>query len=196
MSTSRTVDQLVMLAAAAFLASSLSGCATLLSESSYPVTIDNKGGPTYFSVYDRKNRVVQSGVTPQQVTLKAKAAPFWPAKYKVAYAAQDGVQDYDLKAGFDWFTAGNVVVGGVPGIVVDGASGAMWKLQPTVTGHVARSQLISNASQGSSVLTAWSTEGSPPGTPHQSSGSVRMAGFERDGTHDDSGGIQQVSVEF
>ena len=196
MSTSRIVNQLLMLTMAAFIASTLSGCATLLSDSSYPVTIDNKGGPTYFNVYDRKNQVVQSGVTPQQVTLKSKAFPFWPAHYKVAFASQEWVQEQDLKADFDWWTTGNIVLGGAPGLVVDGASGAMWKLQPSVTGQVAPGQVMADPSQGSSILASWATEAEKDGTLNQKPGFTKLASFWSRGSAESQSDIQHANHEF
>ena len=130
----------------------LSGCATIISDRKYEVTVDNSGGPTYFAVRDRKNEVVQSGMTPQQVTLSAKSAMFIPGKYKVDFAGQDGVQTRDLNARIDPWIAGNIIVGGVPGLVVDGASGAMWRLDSRVVGQVPAQMVVGNSTQAAAVL--------------------------------------------
>ena len=122
--------------------------------------MDNSGGATYFSVLDNKNRVVHSGVTPQQVTLKSSSAPFRPAKYQVVYAGQDGVQKYDLNARINWWTAGNIVVGGVPGVAIDAGTGALWRLQPKVIGQVPSQKVVSNTTQGATLLAAYSSRGS------------------------------------
>lgn len=135
---------------------SLTGCASILSKRKYEVTMNNTGGPTYFSVHDHKNNLVQSGVTPQQVTLKSNAAPFRPAKYHVVYAGTDGVQRHDLNAQIDWWTAGNIVIGGVPGVVIDAGTGALWKLPPEVTGYVPAEKIVSNSTQGATVLASYS----------------------------------------
>ena len=140
-------------------ASSLSGCATIVSGRRYEVTVDNSGGPTYFSVLDNKNHVVHSGVTPQQVTLKSSAAPFRPAKYHVVYAGQDGPHHSELKSSVNWWTAGNIVIGGVPGIVIDAGTGALWKLQPKVIGQVPSQMVVSNEAQGAAVLAGHSGQG-------------------------------------
>ena len=168
-------------------ASSLSGCATIVSGRQYQVTMDNTGGATYFSVLDNKNRVVHSGVTPQQVTLKSSSAPFQPAKYHVVYASQDGAQQYDLHARINWWTAGNVVIGGVPGIVVDAASGAMWRLEPQVTGQVPSQKVVSNATQGAAVLADHSGGGSPTtdvAATGSTAGTVRQASFDNSASTD------------
>ncbi len=133
-----------------------SGCATIISGRKHEVTIDNRGGATYFSILDSKNQVVHSGVTPQQVTLKSSTGPFRPAKYHVVYASQEGAFHQDLGTRTNWWIAGNILVGGVPGIAIDAASGAMWKLQPSVTGQVPANLIVTNPAQGAEMLASGS----------------------------------------
>ena len=140
--------------------STLSGCATIVSGRKTEVTLDNSGGATYFSVMDHNNRVVDSGVTPKQVTLKTTQTWLTPAKYHVVYASQDGVEQYDLNAGFNWWTVGNIVIGGVPGLAIDAATGALWKLQPQVIGHVPRQRIVSSDNQGAALVAAHMGKGS------------------------------------
>lgn len=159
---------------------SLSGCATILSDRKYEVTVDNSGGPTYFSVRDRKNQIVESGLTPQQVTLDASSSLFRPAKYKVDYASQDGIQTRDLNARVDWWTAGNIVIGGVPGLIVDGASGAMWRLEPRVTGQVPSEFVVINPTHGSALLAGHPVPSTSPQGNEAASGQtadIRQASF-------------------
>ena len=140
--------------------STLSGCATIVSGRKTEVTLDNSGGATYFSVMDNNNRVVDSGVTPKQVTLKTTQSWLQPAKYHVVYASQDGVEEYDLNAGFNWWTAGNIVIGGVPGIAIDAATGALWKLQPQVIAHVPQQRIVSSENQGAAIVASHAGMGS------------------------------------
>lgn len=145
-------SRLMALLLISLMSPALSGCATLVSDRSYQVTVDNAAGPTYFSVIDRDNKVVQSGVTPQQVTLRTSVGPFRPAKYRVVYASTSGVHEQPLDPDINWWTAGNIVIGGVPGVVIDAASGALWRLDDRVTGRVPVDQLVSNPQQGNAVL--------------------------------------------
>lgn len=137
------------------LVSSLSGCATIMSERKYEVTMDNSGGPTYFTVHNHKNRVVHSGLTPKQVTLPAKTKWLLPAKYQVTYAGHGSVQQEQLKARLDLWTAGNLILGGGLGIFVDAATGAMWKLEDRVMGQVPAHSVVSNESEGGAVLASY-----------------------------------------
>lgn len=166
------------------LAFSLSGCATIVSGGRNQVTVDNSGGATYFSVLDHNNHVVDSGVTPKQVTLRTKQTWLKPAKYHVVYAGQEGTTQHDLNARLNWWTAGNIVIGGVPGLVIDAATGAVWKLQPKVVGQIPAQQIVSSESQGAEMVAVHS--GSQPATTGQyESGNlpdnVRHASFENTG---------------
>jgi hypothetical protein len=149
MNANRTVSCWLLLM---IFSGTLSGCATIVSGRKTEVTLDNSGGATYFSVLDNNNRVVDSGVTPKQVTLPTTQTWLTPAKYHVVYASQDGVEQYNLNAGFNWWTAGNIIIGGVPGIAIDAATGALWKLQPQVIGHVPEQRIVSSESQGAALV--------------------------------------------
>ena len=140
--------------------STVSGCATIVSGRKTDVTLDNSGGATYFSVLDKNNHVIDSGVTPKQVTLKTTQTWLLPAKYHVVYASQDGIEQYNLNARFNWWTAGNIIIGGVPGIAIDAATGALWKLQPKVTGHVPQQRIVSSENQGAAIVAAHTGMGS------------------------------------
>lgn len=144
------------------------GCATIVSEKRYPVTIDNVPGPTYFSIYDRKHQIVDQGVTPKQVTLDAKAFPFWPAKYTVVMAGTESTsQRHELNAGLDPWVAGNLVLGGGLGAIVDGATGAMFKLPKRISGNVANQYAVSDPQTGSMIVS--SEMGGGDGIPNSES---------------------------
>ena len=145
----------VQLLIALVLSSHFVGCATVLSEKRYPVTVENGPGSTYFSVHDRKNRVIHQGVTPEQVTLDAKAFPFWPAKYSVVFAGENAASEVrPVKAGFDPWVTGNLLLGGVPGFAIDGATGAMFKLPKSVHGNVPMQFAVTDPYHGSQIVKA------------------------------------------
>ncbi len=156
--------------------SSLGGCATIVSGRKHQVTINNPGGPTYFSVLDDKGNVVHSGLTPQQVTLKSSSGPFRPAKYSVVYAGQEGAFRDELPTRFNWWTAGNVVIGGVPGLIVDAATGAMWKFDSEIQGQVPASLAVANSHQGQAIVSGREIPFS--GAPaDQQQGNIQQASF-------------------
>ncbi|TWU54436.1 hypothetical protein Poly51_31550 [Rubripirellula tenax] len=129
------------------------GCATVVSKSQYPVLVDNRPAPTYFTVYNQKNEIVHQGVTPQKITLPAKSRPFLPAKYSVVLAGEQSTsQRHALNAGFDPWIAGNLVLGGGLGAIVDGATGAMFKLPEQVVGNLDTQYAVTDQQRGSMIL--------------------------------------------
>ena len=114
----------------------LCGCASIVSKSVYPVDVEASSAGVPFSIYDRKGEVVTQGVTPQRVTLPAKYKPFIPARYTVQYGTPGAARTKELNATLDPWFFGNVLVGGVFGLVIDPMTGAMFKLPHEVNGTV------------------------------------------------------------
>lgn len=106
------------------------GCATIVSHSEYPVSFQSTPPGASFSVQDEKGAIVHKGVTPAVVTLDAGAGFFQKADYTVTYQLA-GYKDLtrELHAQMDPWYIGNIVFGGLIGLlIVDPATGAMWKL--------------------------------------------------------------------
>lgn len=120
-------------ACAALLA--LSGCASILSDSVYPVAISSVPHGVRYDVTEvDTGRLVSSGVTPQTVMLEASDGFFSRADYAITFS-QEGYHSatYPLRAGMDGWYFGNLFLGGLLGIlIVDPATGAMWRLDNTV----------------------------------------------------------------
>jgi hypothetical protein len=127
----------------------LPGCATIVSKKDYPVMINNHPAPTCYSIYDNKQQLVATGVTPDQVTLPAKSAPFIPAKYKIAFAGEGGRgQVKQVNASLDPWIAGNIFLGGFIGLGVDGFTGAMYKLPKSIDASVPEGLAVTNSNLG------------------------------------------------
>lgn len=110
-----------------------SGCASIVSDSKYPVTIASTPSGANFSVVNEAGLDVHSGVTPDTITLDASDGFFSSATYTVNYQmAGYNEQSFQLKAGMDGWYIGNILLGGLIGmLIVDPATGAMWKLPET-----------------------------------------------------------------
>ena len=131
---------------------SFTGCATILANKHRPVKIDNKFGRTYFSITDHQQRVVHEGITPQEVTLKAKRAPFLPAKYYVDFIGENNrTERQELEPGMEPWTVGNLLVGGLVGLTVDGATGAIYKLPKEVMGHIPSEYGVTDVTRGAQL---------------------------------------------
>lgn len=69
----KKLGKLSTLVAAAILST---GCATIVSDSDYPVSIQSNPSGASFVIKNRKGNVITSGITPQVVLLKAGAGYF------------------------------------------------------------------------------------------------------------------------
>jgi len=115
-----------------FVAAVATACATIVSESEYPVTISSKPDGAQITITNRAGETVFSGKTPATVRLKAGAGFFKGENYTVTFK-KPGYAPHaaEIKRRLDgWYVAGNLLIGGVIGwLIVDPATGAMWTLE-------------------------------------------------------------------
>ena len=126
----RNVPTLLCLVAVCLVA--CSGCASIISKSSYPVSIKSEPSGADIAIANRKGEVVYEGKTPTVVELKAGAGWFKGQDYvvtfkKIGYETQTA----QIKQGLDpWYLFGNILFGGLIGwVIVDPITGAMWTLE-------------------------------------------------------------------
>lgn len=108
----------------------LGGCASIVSDSTYPVAITSSPSGASYQITNENGAVVRSGVTPDHVILKAGAGYFDGETYKVTYQ-KDGYAGNSaaLNSGIDGWYWGNILFGGLIGLlVVDPITGAMYTL--------------------------------------------------------------------
>ena len=108
----------------------LSGCASIVSDSQYPVSVITTPAGATFEVRNRAGNVIHSGTTPDSVTLKSGAGYFKGETYTIAFR-KEGFADQQttLNSSLDGWYWGNIIFGGLIGMLaVDPATGAMYKL--------------------------------------------------------------------
>ena len=121
----------LLLAAAVLLTS---GCASIVSKSSYPVTIYSTPPNARISITDKRGKEVYQGAAPATVNLKASSGFFSKAFYQVTFE----LPGYDrrlvpINYKLDGWYFGNILFGGLIGmLIVDPATGAMFKLDTPV----------------------------------------------------------------
>jgi len=117
----------------AVIALSLSNCASIVSKSQYPVSVRSAGSPVPFTVKNSKGETLHSAKTPTILTLSASEGFFKAAKYDFTFTKNGKIETQSLDASMDGWFAGNLLFGGVIGVlIVDPATGAMWKLEDQV----------------------------------------------------------------
>lgn len=129
----------VVLAACAAGALGLSGCASIVSESRYPVSINSNVPEAVVVVKNRYGNEVHRTFTPAMVTLSSDDGFFKKAKYVIEFEKEGYTSStQSLSASLDGWYIGNIIFGGLIGwLIVDPATGAMWKLPETAYGGLA-----------------------------------------------------------
>jgi len=115
------------LAVAAF-ALLVAGCATIVKGTSQMVVVNTPGVPGATCVLTSPTIGSQTVVTPGSLTLKKGSENIAVRCTKACY--QDGVGV--IPSNFEGMAAGNVILGGVIGLGVDAATGAMNQYAPEV----------------------------------------------------------------
>lgn len=108
----------------------LSSCATIFGKTSYPFRISTTPPGADISITDKKGREIFKGQTPTTADLKSSAGYFSKATYTVTINAR-GYKEQVIPVNYTlngWYF-GNILIGGFIGmLIVDPATGAMWKL--------------------------------------------------------------------
>lgn len=108
----------------------LSGCASIVSKGTYPISVNSTPSGAKITVKDKKGSDVFTGNTPANFKLKAGAGFFAKASYSVTFE-MEGYESKTVPVNFsmDGWYVGNILFGGLIGfLIIDPASGAMWKL--------------------------------------------------------------------
>lgn len=106
----------------------LQGCASVLSNSAYPVRIDSQPPGAAFVIKNQNGIDVAHGQTPATVILESGAGYFKQAEYTVRFFKPGyQAQSYRLGSRINGWYWGNVV-NPVGLLLIDPATGAMWRL--------------------------------------------------------------------
>jgi len=111
-----------------FTCSMLVGCASIVSGRSANVAIDSYPSNAHVTIHDKQGRTVASLMTPGVVSLKRNRKYFLPAQYTATIEAPGyAPAEVSIRSTVNPWVLGNIVIGGVPGLIVDNATGAAWR---------------------------------------------------------------------
>lgn len=133
----------------------LNGCASIISDSKYPVSVSSSPMGANFEISNREGKVIHSGTTPGSVTLSSGAGYFKGETYSIAFR-KDGFADKQttLNTSLDGWYWGNLVFGGVLGmLIIDPATGAMYKLPEATAATLAPITAELKATDGLTLMT-------------------------------------------
>lgn len=124
---------LTLLAIAAIFCIFSSSCASIVSKSSYPISINSNPLGAEILIKDKKGLDVYKGVTPATVKLDASNSYMRGERYEITFKAtgyaEQTIYIHSKLNGWYW---GNILFGGVIGmLIVDPITGAMYKLDDT-----------------------------------------------------------------
>lgn len=109
----------------------LTGCASIVSKSSWPISINSSPSDAKISIKDKKGIEIYTGNTPATLKLKSGAGFFSKARYqvtfeKVGYDKKVVPVEFKLNG---WYF-GNIILGGPLGLlIIDPVTGAMFQLE-------------------------------------------------------------------
>lgn len=99
-------------------------CASIVSDSTYPVSINSEPSGQEFKIQNEAGKLIHTGTTPQIVNLKSGDGYFSRAHYTVIF----GDNSVLLSPNMDEWYFGNLIFGGLIGfIIVDPLTGAMFE---------------------------------------------------------------------
>ncbi len=107
---------------------SLAGCASIISGRRADIAFDTYPENACVAIHDDRGQQITSFNTPGIAVLKRQRRYFLPAHYTATISAP-GYQTAQVPIGstLNPWILGNIVIGGIPGLVVDSATGAAWK---------------------------------------------------------------------
>ena len=112
------------------LMASLTSCATIFTATKYPVAFNTTPEGAGITIENREGKVIFEGVTPTTVKLKSSAGYMKKEEYKITFTKDGYTQKVvNISAELDGWYIGNIMLGGIIGmLIVDPASGAMYKI--------------------------------------------------------------------
>lgn len=114
-----------------------SGCASILSKSDWPVSIQSSPSGIPFSIRNKEGQEISAGTTPQTITLKSGAGYFSSQKYTVTFNRNGVTTTREITADINGWYIANILFGGLIGLlIVDPITGAMYKLPESVVANM------------------------------------------------------------
>ena len=109
---------------------SVSSCATIFTATKYQVSFNTTPDGADITIENRDGKVIFEGVTPTTVRLKSSAGYMKKEEYIITFTKNGYAQKIvNISANLDGWYIGNILLGGFIGmLIVDPASGAMYKI--------------------------------------------------------------------
>lgn len=112
----------------------LMGCATIVSDSAYRTTINSSPEGATATIKDERGLSIHRAQTPFTTTLDAGDGYFSKSRYIVEFEKECyETTQVPVRTSLDGWYWGNILFGGLIGmLIVDPATGSMWKMDESV----------------------------------------------------------------
>ncbi len=119
----------------------LTGCASIVNKSVFPVTINSDPSGSAILIKDEKGTEIFAGTTPTTVTLDAGETYFHAKTYRITFSKAGYASHQEIvSAQLSGWYIGNALFGGFIGwLIVDPITGKMWKLPTHVSADLSGS---------------------------------------------------------
>ncbi len=118
------VSSVIVLAACSL----LTGCASIISGRKADIAFDSYPSNAHVVIRDNYGRPIASLNTPGTVSLKRNRRYFLPARYTATIESPGfAPAEVAIRSTVNPWILGNIVIGGIPGLIVDNATGAAWQ---------------------------------------------------------------------
>jgi hypothetical protein len=109
----------------------MTSCASIVSKSSWPLTVNTTPSGARVEIMDRKGVTVFNGTTPAVVSLRSGAGFFAKQSYRIKLSLDGyGEKIISVECQLNGWYIGNIIFGGLIGLlIVDPATGAMYRLE-------------------------------------------------------------------
>ena len=124
-----------MIAAILVITVFISGCASIVGQRNFPVTINSNPSGASYVVQDENGMEMFSGTTPTTISLRAGESYFHPKIYDIIFKKAGYADQHTcVRAEISGWYFGNFLFGGLIGfLIVDPLTGKMWKLPTAIT---------------------------------------------------------------
>lgn len=123
--------------------STLTGCATIVSDNKSAVQIDSNPTGTMCEV--KGENFTQTVTIPANATIPAKAAPVTITCEKEGYFPSSDT----ITTSMDGWIFGNIIFGGIPGVIIDAVTKSGFKYQENVALHLYKRDFLSEEEKNS-----------------------------------------------
>ena len=108
-----------------------SSCASIVSRTKWPLAVDSKPEGIHVSITNKSGKEVFAGKTPVVTTLKSGSSFFGKESYTVALTYNGTeTRKINVECKLNGWYFGNLLIGGLIGmLIVDPATGAMYRLE-------------------------------------------------------------------